>query len=85
MKILGSSLLVSNPFSFFLSGNLFLFFLQAVFAFVGFIRKSLENKFILAIDWTKVEAHMAAVKANPFRIKLGKCIPLTTHMQVSWS
>jgi hypothetical protein len=45
----------------------------------------LENKFILAIDWTKVEAHMAAVKANPFRIKLGKCIPLTTPLQVSWS
>ena len=38
----------------------------------GFIRKSVENKFILAIDWTKVEAHMAAVKANPVRIKLGK-------------
>ncbi len=32
----------------------------------------MENKFILAIDWSKVETHMAAVKANPLRIKLGR-------------
>lgn len=28
---------------------------------LGFIRKSVENKFILAIDWTKVDTHMDKV------------------------
>merc|ERR1712154_395576 len=28
----------------------------------GFIRKSVDNKFILAIDWTKVDSHMEKVK-----------------------
>jgi len=40
------------------------------FMLLGFIRKSVENKFILAIDWTRVDQHMAAVAANPTRIHL---------------
>jgi phosphatidylserine decarboxylase len=31
---------------------------------LGFMRKNLNNKFILAIDWSKVEAHMAKVNAS---------------------
>ena len=31
------------------------------FMLLGFIRKSVDNKFVLAIDWTKVDAHMAKV------------------------
>merc|ERR1712106_929284 len=32
------------------------------FMLLGFIRKSVDNKFILAIDWTKVDSHMDKVK-----------------------
>merc|ERR1719431_151727 len=32
------------------------------FMLLGFIRKSVDNKFILAIDWTKVDSHMEKVK-----------------------
>ena len=29
---------------------------------LGFLRKSVDNRFVLAIDWQKVEAHMAKVE-----------------------
>jgi hypothetical protein len=31
---------------------------------LSFVRKNLENKFVLAIDWTKVEQHMQRVAAS---------------------
>ena len=34
------------------------------FMLLGFIRKNPENKFVLAIDWTKVESHMAKVNSS---------------------
>ena len=48
----------------------------------GFIRKSVENKFILAIEWAKVETHMAAVRANPVRIQLGKSSTLRMRTNI---
>merc|ERR550519_2008795 len=37
---------------------------------LGFIRKSVANKFILSIDWTKVDAHMARVNSSKTRLNL---------------
>jgi histone acetyltransferase MYST4 len=34
------------------------------FMLLGFIRKSVDNKFILAIDWSKVDAHMDRVEKS---------------------
>merc|ERR1712051_194642 len=34
------------------------------FMLTGFIRKNPDNKFVLAIDWTKVEGHMAKVNSS---------------------
>jgi len=34
------------------------------FMLLGFIRKNPDNKFVLAIDWTKVEQHMAKVNSS---------------------
>ena len=34
------------------------------FMLLGFIRKNPENKFVLAIDWTKVESQMAKVNSS---------------------
>ena len=48
----------------------------------GFIRKSVESKFILAIEWAKVETHMAAVRANPVRIQLGKSSTLRMRTNI---
>lgn len=39
-------------------------------SFLGFIRKSVDNKFILAVDWNRVDQHAAAVAANTTRIQL---------------
>ena len=38
--------------------------------FLGFIRKSVDNKFILAVDWSRVDQHAAAAAANTTRIQL---------------
>merc|ERR1712018_276949 len=34
------------------------------FMLLGFIRKNPENKFVLAIDWSKVDGHMAKVNSS---------------------
>merc|ERR1719414_1279147 len=34
------------------------------FMLLGFIRKNPNNKFVLAVDWSKVDAHMAKVNAS---------------------
>jgi histone acetyltransferase MYST4 len=40
------------------------------FMLLGFIRKSIDNKFILSIDWTKVDTHMARVNSSKTRLSL---------------
>ena len=40
------------------------------FMLLGFIRKSVDNKFILSIDWSKVESHMARVNSSRTRLSL---------------
>jgi hypothetical protein len=31
---------------------------------LGLVRKNLQNKFIMAIDWSRVDQHMERVKAS---------------------
>ena len=31
---------------------------------LGFVRKSVDNKFVLAVDWTRVEAHADKVQKS---------------------
>ena len=34
------------------------------FMLIGFIRKNTNNKFVLSVDWSKVDSHMAKVNAS---------------------
>ena len=38
--------------------------ISLTFMLLGFLRKSVDNKFVLAVDWAKVEAHVARAKAS---------------------
>ena len=38
--------------------------ISLTFMLLGFLRKSIENKFVLAVDWAKVDAHVARAKAS---------------------